>query len=141
MLPGDDLNVCGLTKLEFEVFMCYATTREKSIFLRGIRKGLRLGVAGFVVAFILGFGIGIQYAHADTTAEQIFGRWERVTPETMTRHVPDWMPTGTPGSVTNEYRKKGRAAQPHGPNSSPYGDSRPSAPEQVAGLTNLPERR
>lgn len=82
----------------------------------------------------------IGTAHAETAAEKVFGRWEKVTPETILRPVPDWIPTGTPGAVTNEYRRKAEdgPAQPGRPNISP----RSTTPEQVVGLqSNLPERR
>jgi len=83
------------------------------------------------LAFLL-LWLFVRDAHAETASERIFGRWERVTPETILKPVPDWMPTGTPGSVTNEYRRRtlqeDGPAPPGRPNSSP----RSTTPEQVA---------
>lgn len=91
-----------------------------------------------VVLLIIGVVLWLtaDSAHAETAAEKAFGRWERVTPETMTRPVPESSYSASLGAVTNEYRKHG----PAGPaRALPL--SLPVAPEQVAGLTQPPERR
>lgn len=88
--------------------------------------------------------LGWQHpAHADTNAEKVFGRWERVAIEDIRRPVPEWQyQQSSLGSVTAEYRRrspeKDRPAEPGGPKIFP----RSTAPEQVAGLySNSLERR
>lgn len=96
-----------------------------------LRKCFEPGLLVSVLIAAVLYGL-IRDAHAETNAEKVFGAWVRVTPETILQPVPDWhfQNTGL-GAVTNEY-KKDRPAQPGGPHYPSV--SRPSAPEQAAGL-------
>jgi len=105
-----------------------------------ILRGLFDAVLILFLAFLLVVKMGD--AHADTNAEKVFGRWQRVSIENIREPVPEWRFTETVlGSVTNAYRHQAfedRPAQPGGPKISP----RSTAPEQVAGLqSNSLERR
>lgn len=83
----------------------------------GFRRGARIGliVAGFVSLFA--FGLGIQFAHAETQAEKVFGKWERVTVAEIFKPVPEVEneKTARAGAVTNEYKRSTAAlVQVHG---------------------------
>lgn len=55
--------------------------------------------------FSLSFFCFAIVAYADTEAEKVFGKWEKVTVATMTKPVPEWVyGTDSPGSVTTAYR-------------------------------------
>jgi hypothetical protein len=64
-----------------------------------------VGVALWL-SFCIALGLTLRDAQAETNAEKVFGRWEKITVEDIRKPVPEVAYTGSPsGSVTNEYRR------------------------------------
>lgn len=88
-------------------------------------------------------------AHAETHAEKVFGKWEKVaTPQQV---VPEYVYSSAPlGAVTNQYRRRlvvderltlAAAGRTAARTDAALLFPRPAAPEQVAGLNPSLERR
>jgi len=76
----------------------------------GFRRGARIGliVAGFV--FLFAFGLGIQFARADSVMEYSYGKWVKIDPANVLKEVPVYVPPrSSAGAVTNEYKRQPQA--------------------------------
>lgn len=84
-----------------------------------------------IFAFLL--AVVVTAAHAETAAEKVFGRWQKVTIEQIAEPVPEWRYSESRlGSITTEYRRRAytveeKTALRDFPNVSP----RSVTPEQV----------
>lgn len=94
----------------------------------------------FLLAFSLVLFAGSRPALAETHAEKVFGKWERVSIENVLKPVREFeYGNSSMGSVTREYRT--HQTEDRRTTSGEPPRSRSAAPEQVAGLNQPPERR
>lgn len=61
----------------------------------------------FLLGVLFALAIVVGVAHAETQAEKVFGKWERVTVAEIFKPVPEVEneKTARAGAVTNEYRR------------------------------------